>query len=350
MLKQKLLESVLNSGVWGTIGPKSISAAETIARRISGKYGILMHSADAALQTQLRALEITYGDEVIVASYGDPMNAMTVAGVGAVPIFADIDPHTATLSPLSVKKTLTNKIKAVIADIPGGNPCDAIELESICQENGVKLIINLGDGYNSALDGKPLTHYAWGTVINLADGCALSAGEGGALVHNDTAAYAACCAYHNCGRAHGEGDTLIMDAILGGNMRITEWQAAMAEAGINELDAVLAERKTKAETILESVKYELLAPLPVIDKGSSSYSSLIFRYNKDKNNGVSVNLAVEELRRRGYNACRPWKAMHRQPVFTSPYFQKVTGHSGGYNDNGLDNSIAAENEFIWIKL
>ena len=351
MLKQRqeLLETALNSGVWGTIGPKSVSAAEIIARRVSGKYGVLMHSAAAALEIQLRALEISYGDEVIVASYADPMDAMTVATVGATPIFADIDPSDATLSASSVKTKLTNKTKAVVADVPGGNPCDVEALENMCKEKGIKLIINLGDGYNSTLDEKPLSQYAWGTIINFAEGYALSAGEGGAVVHNDPAANAVCYAYHDCGRARGEGATLIVDNILGGNMRITEWQAVIIETGVNELDKILDIRKAKAKTILESVKYEWLTPLSVINKGVSSYNSLIFRYNKDKNNGLPVNTAVEKLCSLGYNACRPWKAMHRQPAFSSPYFQKITGYKDKYSDNGLANSIAAEEELIWIR-
>ena len=38
-----------------------------------------------------------------------------------------------------------------------------------------------------------------------------------------TGAYAA----HNCGRTLGEGATLNVDEAIGGNRRITEWQAAL---------------------------------------------------------------------------------------------------------------------------
>ena len=348
--RKNLLEAVLN-GAWGTIGPKSIASAELIAKRLNVNHGLLLHSASAALEAQLRALEIGYGDEVIVASYGDPIDSMTVAAVGATPVFADIDPDFVVLSPESVKKAMTSKTKAVITDIPGGNPCDAKKLADLCGESGAKLIINLGDGYDSLYDGLFLTHYAWGTVLNLSDGCAVSAGAGGAVVNNDKDAYCACFAYHNCGRAPGDGSTLVMDDILGGNMRITEWQAAMVEAGISELDDVLAKRKNNAKKISQALSScGWLTPVPVIDKGVSSPGALIFRYGKDKNNNLPVDTAVGELRGQGYDARRPWKAMHRQPAFASPYFQKITGRTGKYGDAGLDNSIAAEEELIWILL
>lgn len=349
MNKQQLLENVLNNE-WGTIGPKSISSAKLIAQRVSGQYGLLLHSASAALEAQLRSLEIVYGDEVIMASYSNPMVSMITAAVGATPVFVDIDPNTATLSPAAVEKAITSKTKAVIADIPGGNPCDAKKLAEICASVNVKLIINLGDGYDSVQNGKSLVHYAWGTVLDISDGTALPAGEGGALINNDEAAFFAGFAYHNCGRTPGAGSSLDMDSIVGGDLRIAEWQAAMVEANINELDTKLARRRDKAKEVLELLASNWLTPLPVVDGGVSSFGSLIFRYNKEKNNRLSIDTIITELRDKGYNACRPWRAMHRQPVFTSPYFKKLTGNSAGYSDEGLTNSIDAEETLVWIKL
>ena len=345
--KQSLLTDVLN-GAWGTIGPKSLSSAELIARRVSGTHGIFTHSASTALEAQLRSLEITYGDRVITASYGNPMNAMVTAAAGATPVFADIDADTATLSPASVKSAITGRTKAVIADAPGGNPCDAKTLAAICAEKGIKLIINLGDGYNTVLEGKPLAQYAYGAVLDLSDGCALSAGEGGILVNNTREAYAAAFAYHNCGRTPGEGSTLKMDDIIGGDMRIAEWQAAVAEAAMDELDGILAGRKKKAQAALKELACDWLTPLSVIDGGISSYGSVIFKYNKAKGGGRQIDAVVKELCKKGYNACRPWVAMHRQPVFTTPYFQKVTGRVAGYSEDGLKQSIIAEENLVWI--
>jgi len=348
--KQQLLKDVLNSGIWGTIGPKSESAAQLIARRVSGRYGLLTYSASAALEVQLRSLEIVYGDEVIVASYSDPMDVMVVANVGATPVFADIDPDTATLSTASVQAALSDKTKGIIVDAIGGNPCDMKGLADLCNQNGVKIILNLGDGYNTLLNGKPLSQYAYGTIVDLSDGQALSAGEGGALIHHDEAAYMAGFAFHNCGRYPGAGNTLDMDTILGGDYRIAEWQAAMAEAGIDELDAVLLHRKEKAKTTWEAVSSDWLIPLPIIPGGVSSFHSVIFKYHKERNGDLPIDGAIEALRSRGYNACRPWQAMHRQPVFASGYFKKMTGHVNGYSDKGLEHSIAAGETLIWVML
>jgi dTDP-4-amino-4,6-dideoxygalactose transaminase len=222
-------------------------------------------------------------------------------------------------------------------------------LAAVCEKHGIKLILNLGDSYGVMLNGKPLAEYAWGAAFDLTDGCLVSAGEGGAFVYSEWEAYAPCHARHNCGRALGEGATLQMGAILGSNTRITEWQAGMAGHDLRRLDGLMSERKAKARAVTESLNHPWLAPLQVIDGGVPALGAIICRYDKTKNSGKSIDEAAEALRQKGFDARRPWKAMHRQPVFASAYFRKATGRTGGYGDAGLENSIEAEETLIWIK-
>jgi len=184
----------------------------------------------------------------------------------------------------------------------------------------------------------------------LSDGKAISAGNGGALILNSEDAFIAGYAYHNCGRSPGVGSILTTGAILGGNFRITEWQAAMAEAEFYELDAKLADRKDRASATMAELTNDWLTPLPVVAGGVSSHSAIIFRYDREKNNGLAIDRVIDDLCNKGYNACLPWCAMHTQPVFQTQYFKKNTGNTAGYSDIGLENSISAENELIWVVL
>jgi dTDP-4-amino-4,6-dideoxygalactose transaminase len=351
-LKKEALNSVLTTDVWGTIGPKSVKSAAMIAKRVSVQHGLLLHSASAALEAQLRSLHIAYGDEVILASYGDPMNSMTVAMTGATPVFVDICLETATIWPEDVKEAVTSKTKAVIADAPGGNPFDAKALAEICKEKNIALIINLGDGFDTAQDGKPLTKYALASVMDFADGCAVPAGLAGALAIDDKKIYSMAYAFHNCGRTPDVEDvnSLVMEDLIGGDMRIAEWQSALIEVGMGELDVVLKNRKAKAEALLKDIPCKCLTPIKIIDGGVSSYSYVIYKHNKDECGGETIEVAVKELQEKGFNACRPWVAMHRQSVFASDYFKKATGYTKGYTNDGVEESIQAEESLIWIKV
>ncbi|HOA32902.1 MAG TPA: DegT/DnrJ/EryC1/StrS family aminotransferase, partial [Clostridia bacterium] len=80
------MREVLFSGRWGTISPKSVEAQAAIAEFMERKHGLCLHSANAALEALLRSLDIGYGDEVVVASYGNAMDSMAVSCIGAKPV------------------------------------------------------------------------------------------------------------------------------------------------------------------------------------------------------------------------------------------------------------------------
>lgn len=248
---------------WGTIGPKSIEAAKVLSEKLDIKHALMLHSAAASVETVLRSLEILYSDEVITASYSDPIVPMAVATVGAVPAFADIETNKA-LSVSSVERKLTSKTKAIVADASA--ELDICALLKLADSKNIKLIINLG----SYADFRPEYKAAYASII--AFPC------GGAIVTDTDKAFDLACAYHNCGRPMSKECTLKFDAILGGDMRITEFQSVVI------MDILANEREYKA--------------------------------NKKQ-------------------------LMHRAEAFKSEYFKKITGFDGEYSDIGLENSIKA---------
>ena len=120
-------------------------AQAAIAEFMERKHGLCLHSANAALEALLRSLDIGYGDEVVVASYGNAMDSMAVSCIGAKPVFCDIDYDRCTISVESVKESITEKTKAVIVNSYAGDCGDLDELSRICKDNNMYLIENVGD-------------------------------------------------------------------------------------------------------------------------------------------------------------------------------------------------------------
>ena len=69
-MRLETLKKVLYSGVWGTIGPYSLKAAELLAKLKGANHCLLTHSAGAALEVTLRAVGTYHGDGVIVPAAG----------------------------------------------------------------------------------------------------------------------------------------------------------------------------------------------------------------------------------------------------------------------------------------
>ena len=344
-MDKEALKAVLN-GQWGTIGPKSIEGAKQLCSLTGIPFGVTTFSLTAALEALLRGMYIGYGDEVMVASYSDAADAMAAAAIGAKPVFADIDPNTCTLSVDSAKQRWSGNIKAVIADAPGGSFGSLKQLHELCRQKGAKLILNLQGSFSAALGEESLAGQADAVAVNLDDNLLCPGVQGGALLTADEPLFESAFAFHNCGRTFGEGCTLAFGEIIGGDLRIAEWQACLIGTAVQEARERLSLQAGKVQKLLEICDLPGLNPLSAARGGSA----LLFRYDREQRTGQSLQAVIDALRQNGLNASKGYAAMHRQPFFQSDYFRKLTGAAEDYSDNGLDCSLQAEEEVIWVTI
>ena len=93
------IREVLASGI-PTDGPETPRSSASSARAAPlPRHGVTFASGTAALAGMLLAEGIEQGDEVIVPSMTFVSTATSVLHVGAVPVFADIDPRSFNLDP-----------------------------------------------------------------------------------------------------------------------------------------------------------------------------------------------------------------------------------------------------------
>ena len=307
--EERTLVSVLPNA-WGTIGPWFQKSSLEIGAFLGKQYGLMVYSPSAALETVLRGWNIGFGSEVIVAGWSDPMDAMVTAAVGAVPVFADICEKTMTLTAETVNKCVTDRTRAVIADLPCGNPCDAAALKELCSARGLYLILNLDDAWGTCWNGEQIASFADAAIVNLSQDKVVDLGLAGAVVTDDPDWNNLFYAYHNCGRPFGDGsNSLSFDAILGGDMRITEWQASMVSGRLAQLPGIVETNRTCADALVEK---KGLTPVHVPENGTSSRNGILIRRE-------------EILKEKDVEAKKVYPAMHLQPFFRSDYFCKQTG-------------------------
>lgn len=322
----QVLTSVL-PGAWGTVGPKFEQAGETIAKWLDVGYGLMVFSPSAALETILRSFNIGFGDEVIMAAWSDPVDAMVAAAVGAKPVFAEIDAETLTLSVQAASAQITDKTCAIVADLPGGNPCDAKGLQELCRQKGLKLILNLGDAWSAKQDGKAIYKYADAAFVDLSQGKAVDLGLAAAVITDEVENHKLFYAYHNCGRPWGVVEsTLSFDEILGGDLRVAEWQASLIPGRLEKAAEVDALCKQKAEAA--NVALPAGAAVAVLAGGEAAGRGVLAKA-----------VAGEEV----------YPAMHLQPFFADAYFEKLTGCRLDWAEGAFPVSEAAAKTVHLVK-
>src|ERR1700710_2873879 len=95
------------------LGPYVERFEKRLAEYSQTKHAIGVSSGTDALLCSMMALGIGPGDEVICPSFTFFATAGSVARLGAVPIFAEIDPRTFNLDPARVAEKITPRTKAI---------------------------------------------------------------------------------------------------------------------------------------------------------------------------------------------------------------------------------------------
>lgn len=135
------IAEVLASGEY-ILGSKVQEFEQNIAEFLEAKYAIGVASGSDALLLSLHALGIGKGDKVIVPTFTFFATAGAVSRLGAIPVFADIDPITYNMDLNQVEEILKkdNNIKAIIPVHLFGLPIDMQRLMSIAEKHNLYII------------------------------------------------------------------------------------------------------------------------------------------------------------------------------------------------------------------
>jgi len=152
------------------------------------KHAITCSSGTDALLLAMMALDIQPGDEIITTPFTFIATAETIAFLGAVPVFVDIDEKTYNIDPSKIETVITDKTKAIMPVSLYGQPADMDAIRNIADKHNLKVIIDGAQSFGSTYKGE--------TDSNLGDisttsffpakplGCF---GDGGAVFTNNDA-------------------------------------------------------------------------------------------------------------------------------------------------------------------
>lgn len=179
------ISKILNNSSF--IGGDKLKEFEAnLAKYVGVKNAIGCSSGTSALYLALRALGISYDDEVIVPSFTFIATAEVVALVGAKPVFVDIDLDDFNLSIEEVKKAISPKTKAIIAVSIFGQMPDLFAFKKLCDEKNITLIEDGAQSFGASYKDKKSCSIAHISCTSFFPSKPLGAyGDGGAIFCDD---------------------------------------------------------------------------------------------------------------------------------------------------------------------
>jgi dTDP-4-amino-4,6-dideoxygalactose transaminase len=227
---------VIRGGVWGsTVGTIVRDFEEAFADMHGAKFGVAVSSGTAALQVALMAVGVGPGDEVIVPAYTFVATATAALLVGAIPVFADIQPDTYNLDPDAAERAVTDRTKAILPVHFAGAIADMGRFTAIAEKYGLALIEDAAHAHAARRhDGKsPGSLDAAAACFSFQASKNLNAGEGGIILTDDEQIARTCRSLRNTGRAQGGAG--YEHHLPGGNYRLTEMQGALLNSQLRRL-------------------------------------------------------------------------------------------------------------------
>lgn len=322
---------VLRSGMY--IGGAEVSAfEEEFAAYMGARYGISCGNGTDAIILALRALGIGPGDEVITVSWTFFATAESIAAVGAIPVFVDVDADTYCMDANAVEKAVTERTKAILPVLFYGNCPDLDALRRLAKKHKLHLIMDCaqaaGTKYRKERKNTlgDISCFSFFPTKNL--GCD---GDGGMILTDDEELFRACRAL----KMHGSGkdglwtmkreyagkckplpphmpvgETKYYNYLIGYNSRLDAIQAAILRKKLTHMDEFIAGRRRNAAHY--DAAFESLGIVTPLSEKNTFHSYYIYALKHEKAAEIMKRLKAADI------ACGTYYPvpLHLQGAFT----------------------------------
>ena len=268
-------------------------------------HALCVTSGTAALEIALRALGVGPGDEVITTPYTFVATPSAAFLTGAQPVFVDINPDTYLLDPLQVEKAITPRTRAIMPVHIAGCPVDMDGIMDVARRHNLSVIEDACQAWGAAWNGRPV-----GAIGDVGCFCFqasknINAGEGGALVTNQSEIAERCWSLHNVGRIRT--GAWYQHEFLGWNYRMTEWQGAILLAQFERLPEHMRNEGPTTPAYLSARLRRLGASVPAkVDPRVTGHAWHLYMatYDPDAFGGKSCTEFITMLRAEGIPVLR----------------------------------------------
>ncbi len=316
------------------IGPEVQLFEQEIAAYVGARDAVGCASGSDALWLALMALGIGPGDEVITTPFTFVATVGAIARLGARPVFADIQPDTFNIDPMSVGTVMRTSTRAIIAVHLFGLSADLAPILDLAKPHDITVIEDAAQAIGARYRGTRVGGLGAAGCFSFFPSKNLGGiGDGGLITAGDPA----LAQRIRLLREHGSASKYHYET-LGFNSRLDEIQAAVLRVKLRHLDRWTVQRRAKATRYRELFAergLEALVRAPLEPPGYEHvYNQFVIRCPKR-----------DELRsflaRRGI----PTEIYYPAPLHLQPAFAYL-----GYRPGQFPNAEAASREVLALPL
>ncbi len=272
-------------------GPYCKKFEDEMARLHNAKFGIVSNSGTSSLRVAIACMKELHGwedgDEIITPSSTFVATSNVIIMHNLKPVFVDVDRNYYCIDPEKIEERITKKTRAIMVVHHYGQPADMDPILEIAKKHNLKVIEDSCETMFVKYNGRPVgtlgdigcfSIYACHIITGGVGGLCLTNNEDYAKVIRSLCNHGRNEAYISIDDDRDMTDSELHAIIpkrfrferLGYSYRITEMEAAIACAQLEDWEGILRKRQENAMFFNERLaKYNHKIQLPKVRPGSS---------------------------------------------------------------------------------
>lgn len=216
---------------------------EAFAHKVGAKYGVACSSGTAALHMALAALKLQKDDEVILPTFTMIATMNAILFVGAKPVLVDSCPETWNMNVRQVAQKITKRTRVILPVHIYGHPVDMDPILDLAKQHNVHVVEDAAEAHGARYKGKVVGNLGHAGAFSFFANKVLVTGEGGMTVTDDLAIAEYARYFRNYAFSK---DTHFWHQFVGYNYRITNLQAAIGLAQVEQFENLVEARRKNA--------------------------------------------------------------------------------------------------------
>ncbi len=289
--------------IWDThwltnMGPKHKELQARLEAFLGVPHVTLYTNGHLALENIIAALNLPQGGEVITTPFTFASTTHAIVRSGLVPVFCDVNDTDYTVDVARLESLITERTVAIVPVHVYGNLCDVDAIGAIAKKYGLRVVYDAAHAFAVKYRGVSSACFGDASMFSFHATKVFNTIEGGAVCYANDAWVQLLNDQKNFGIHNAEEVDYV-----GGNAKMSEFQAAMGLCNLRHLQEEIAKRKAVVERYTERLAGVRGIRLTAVQKDVESnyaYFPVIFDGYRYTRNEVFERLAGQGIIARKY--------------------------------------------------
>ncbi len=309
--EKKYLDECIDTGWISSEGPFVKKFEEEMANFVGRNYATSCSSGTAALDIAVKALGLKKGDEVIMPTFTIISCAQALVNQGIKPLLIDSDFYTFNMKIENIEPKITSKTKAIMIVHIFGLTVDIDAILKIAKKYNLKIIEDASEVIGQTYKGKQCGSFGDVSTFSFYANKQITTGEGGMVLTNDEEIDRKSKELRNLCFTRDR----FIHRDLGWNYRMTNLQAALGVAQLEQIDKIVEKKRWIGKLYNELLKDIEVVNLPIPKTDYCENIYWVYAITLKDNYKKTAKEVMQKLAEYKIGTRPFFYPMHKQPVF-----------------------------------